>query len=264
MPFDSEGIFTRLHNWEEDRINGIEIVTDHHDAEDDNFAAALNETFLRDGRVPMQNHLNMGGFRIQNCGDGKDKGDLVNKKQLDENVAKTDDSFKKTFNSVCCIGDIKASVIDKNHGGWILCNGQALSRTDYADLFKLIGTKFGVGNNSTTFNVPDYRGKFLRGLGGDSASDIYTTQTESVPLLKHRHKLVISGLKTGGDGKFLTNNSDNHSGNSDYVLGFMDSDTEPSLGNTGLPFAESGENRAGAHVTPINQAVYYFIKAKNI
>ena len=37
MPFDSEGMFSRLHNWEDDRINDIDIVTDHHDEEDDNF-----------------------------------------------------------------------------------------------------------------------------------------------------------------------------------------------------------------------------------
>ena len=38
MPFDSQGNFTRLHNWEQDRIDDIDIVTDHHDEEDDNFA----------------------------------------------------------------------------------------------------------------------------------------------------------------------------------------------------------------------------------
>ena len=46
--------------------------------------------------------------------------------------------------------------------GWLLCNGQAVSRTTYADLFAVIGTKFGSGDNSTTFNVPNYSGKFLQ------------------------------------------------------------------------------------------------------
>jgi|SRR6188768_1343636 len=39
--------------------------------------------------------------------------------------------------------------------GWLLCNGTAVSRTTYSALFGLIGTSFGVGNGSTTFNVPD-------------------------------------------------------------------------------------------------------------
>lgn len=50
MPFDSEGIYTRFHNWEEDRENDIDIVTDHADEEDNGFADGLSLTFLRDGR----------------------------------------------------------------------------------------------------------------------------------------------------------------------------------------------------------------------
>ena len=46
--------------------------------------------------------------------------------------------------------------------GWLLCDGQEVSRTDYADLFEIIGTTFGSGNGTTTFNVPNYKGKFLQ------------------------------------------------------------------------------------------------------
>lgn len=83
MPFDSAGNFTRVHNWEDDRLNGIEIVSEHHDEEDDNIANALSETFLRDARVPMEGTLNMGGFKIQSCAEGVEAGDVVTKKQLD-------------------------------------------------------------------------------------------------------------------------------------------------------------------------------------
>jgi microcystin-dependent protein len=44
-----------------------------------------------------------------------------------------------------------------------LCNGQAVSRTTYFNLYAAIGTQYGQGDNSTTFNVPDYQGMFLRG-----------------------------------------------------------------------------------------------------
>ena len=64
MPFTTTGAFERLHNWEEDRLNGIEIVTDHHDAEDDNFADGLSQTLLKDGRAPMEGTLNMEVFRL--------------------------------------------------------------------------------------------------------------------------------------------------------------------------------------------------------
>lgn len=52
---------------------------------------------------------------------------------------------------------------------YLLCNGQAVSRTDYPELFGIIGTTFGSGDGSTTFNVPDYRDKFVLGAGGDVA-----------------------------------------------------------------------------------------------
>ena len=49
--------------------------------------------------------------------------------------------------------------------GYLACDGSAVSRTTYAALFAAIGTVWGVGNGSTTFNVPDQRGGFLRGVG---------------------------------------------------------------------------------------------------
>lgn len=47
--------------------------------------------------------------------------------------------------------------------GWLKCNGQAVSRTTYAALFAVIGTTFGAGNGTTTFNLPDMRGETVRG-----------------------------------------------------------------------------------------------------
>lgn len=55
--------------------------------------------------------------------------------------------------------------------GWLECNGAAISRTTYAELFAAIGTTYGVGDGSTTFNLPDYRGEFLRGFANGSSND---------------------------------------------------------------------------------------------
>lgn len=52
--------------------------------------------------------------------------------------------------------------------GWFICNGAAVSRTTYADLFAVIGTLFGVGDGSTTFNIPDARGRVAVGVGSGS------------------------------------------------------------------------------------------------
>ena len=56
---------------------------------------------------------------------------------------------------------------------WLLCYGQAISRTTYGDLFAVTGTTSGVGDGSTTFNVPDLRGRVVAGqddMGGTSAN----------------------------------------------------------------------------------------------
>lgn len=59
--------------------------------------------------------------------------------------------------------------------GWLLCDGSAVSRSTYAALFAVLSTEFGAGNGSTTFNVPDLRGRAAVGLdnlGGTAASRI--------------------------------------------------------------------------------------------
>ncbi len=55
--------------------------------------------------------------------------------------------------------------------GWLMCDGADISRTQYAALFRVIGTYFGAGNGSTTFNLPDLRGRFIRGVDGNAGRD---------------------------------------------------------------------------------------------
>ena len=52
--------------------------------------------------------------------------------------------------------------------GYVLCDGTAISRTTYADLFAIISTTYGTGNGSTTFNVPDLQGKTPQGYDGNT------------------------------------------------------------------------------------------------
>lgn len=53
---------------------------------------------------------------------------------------------------------------------WLECNGSAVSRTTYATLFAIIGTNWGNGNGTTTFNLPDTRGMFPRGWNHSTAT----------------------------------------------------------------------------------------------
>lgn len=64
--------------------------------------------------------------------------------------------------------------------GWLLCDGAAVSRTTYAALFAQLGTTFGAGDGSTTFNVPDLRGRVgvgLDNLGGTDAGRLSVANT---------------------------------------------------------------------------------------
>jgi microcystin-dependent protein len=99
--------------------------------------------------------------------------------------------------------------------GWLLCYGQAVSRTTYAALFTAIGTAYGSGDGSTTFNVPDLRGRLPAGLdnmGGSSADRItnsaadstggtYGTETHTLTTTEmpsHKHTYVVRAAAGGG------------------------------------------------------------------
>ncbi len=68
-------------------------------------------------------------------------------------------------------GEVKAWVMSTVPSGYLECNGAAVSRATYSALFAVIGTSYGAGDGSTTFNLPDYRGMFLRGWAHGSATD---------------------------------------------------------------------------------------------
>ena len=112
--------------------------------------------------------------------------------------------------------------LDKIPAGWLLCTGSGVSRSTYQNLFNAIGTNWGVGNNATTFNLPDLRGMFLRGAtmgtnrdpdvatryglrGGNIGDNAGSYQGES--LLSHDHGFTRYSFKThrarGGGGETL-------------------------------------------------------------
>ena len=70
------------------------------------------------------------------------------------------------------VGDYKMSAQTADHDNWFICNGRAISRTDYSGLFAVIGTSFGEGDGSTTFNLPDFRDKTMWGANGNLNSTL--------------------------------------------------------------------------------------------
>lgn len=79
--------------------------------------------------------------------------------------------------------------------GWLIANGAEVSRSTYADLFAAVGTRFGEGNRTTTFNLPDLRAAFIRGVdnskGIDAARVLGSTQTDAFQ--GHKHTNGVGG-----------------------------------------------------------------------
>jgi microcystin-dependent protein len=75
--------------------------------------------------------------------------------------------------------------------GWLLCNGTAVSRTTYAALFAVISTTFGIGDGSTTFNLPNYVNRFPIGVGSTAALAATGGSNDAV-VVSHTHTATSS------------------------------------------------------------------------
>lgn len=90
--------------------------------------------------------------------------------------------------------------------GYLKADGTAVSRTTYAGLFATIGTTFGAGDGSTTFNLPDLRGEFIRGLddgrGVDGLRALGSAQADAFKSHQHTYAKTSAGVATffGGSG----------------------------------------------------------------
>lgn len=157
--------------------------------------------------------------------------------------------------------------------GFLKCDGSAVSRTDFSRLFSVIGTTYGTGNGSTTFNLPDLRGEFLRGFddgrtvdsgrvigtvqSAQNLSHSHTVNSHSHDLSNHTH---ISGPFAYNAGLFgsLSGNSVQYAGawndlsQTPYTGG-------PSSNNSGSTSPGTNSN-GGTDLRPRNVAVSYFIK----
>ncbi|MCI0527232.1 MAG: tail fiber protein, partial [Nitrospira sp.] len=84
---------------------------------------------------------------------------------------------------------------------WLLCDGAAVSRTSFAELFALIGTTYGAGDGSTTFNLPNMKGRFPVGVGQGNTAEgggLGTSRTLAVTGGKESHTLTTAEIPLHG------------------------------------------------------------------
>ena len=141
--------------------------------------------------------------------------------------------------------------------GYLECNGAAVSRSTYASLFSAISTTWGVGDGSSTFNLPDLRGQFVRGwdnsAGVDSGRSFASSQSDqnkahnhSINDSGHNHTAGNWGGNFGGSSGALTFRNDASGTNSSIIQS----------ATTGI----SIQNDGGTEVRVKNYALMYVIK----
>ena len=142
-------------------------------------------------------------------------------------------------------------------GGWLTCNGAAVSRTTYSDLFAKIGTVYGVGDGTTTFNLPDLRGIFVRGQdlgkGVDSGRVLGSVQLDAMQRINGTFSGYTTNNTTNCTGPFKSNNA--------TVSGPNNTDNEQEGKNTTrLDTATDPTLRTAEETRPTNIALVYAIK----
>lgn len=147
--------------------------------------------------------------------------------------------------------------------GWLLCDGTAVNRTTYVDLFGVIGTSYGTGDGSTTFNLPDMRGRVPAGVGTGSGGGTSGTGlpsggsaltavsrgtwkgTENAVNISHTHTLTDPGhLHTYTDataGGGITTNSGAANG----------ATANTSSNTTGITISTDGVSGTGLNIQPV-------------
>ena len=198
-----------------DIVSGMNMILVYNEAQDCYYLINHEATFLkRDGTAKMLGAIDMDSHKITNLTAGTANGDAVNYLQLGgdssrEFLAATATSGSAVVNLTQLLGYVSSGMVLPFAGsaaptGWLECNGGAVSRTTYAALFAVIGTLWGIGDGSTTFNLPDLRGEFVRGFdngrGVDSGRAICSFQADEIKAHTHDYFLWSPGGGGYGDG----------------------------------------------------------------
>ena|SRR5438105_1357496 len=161
--------------------------------------------------------------------------------------------------------------------GWLYCNGDSISRTQYADLFAVIGSAFSSGDGVSTFNLPDFRGCFLRGADNGAKVDPDAgSRTASRP--GSNTGPIVGSAQSHATGlprnDFIVQTAGGHTHQVAHVP--KDYSGNPMAGSSQAIWKDGSVNTstAGAHshrivggdaeTVPMNDNVYFVIKFKEV
>lgn len=263
MGFDGNGKWTSNFYPISDRDNGVAILASKfQNLIQNDIKSGFDNCILRDGTGRPTSNINWNGYKITNLAAGTGAADAVNKEQLDTaisgSVANRDlsnltQTGKDLFVPVGCLQMAPLSSLT----GYLLCDGSAVSRATYANLFSVIGVNFGVGDGVTTFNVPDYRGCFLRGYLAGTTENMYTKQPMGAPD-------ITGAARIGGVGSSpIYINQVSGALYSTQSTNYMTRGENAGPGPTGLGLQASRSNSvygSAEEIRPVNYAVNIFIK----
>ena len=127
------------------------------------------------------------------------------------------------FGSCVPTGTVVQFTGDTAPNGWLICDGSAISREIYTNLFEVIGSTFGGGDGTTTFNIPNLKGKIPVGLNSDDSdfNILGKEGGEKTHILKineipsHNHRQTVTASRTGSGSTYVSWNANNLFGNKD-------------------------------------------------
>lgn len=153
---------------------------------------------LIDGAV-TEDKLSTGAVTTDKLG-----AEAVTTEKLDDEAVTLSKLAALVANALVPAGTVIHVAMNAAPNGYLKANGDAVSRTTYAALFAALGTTFGVGDGSTTFNLPDLRGEFIRGWADDRAVDTGRAfgSFQSHAFQTHTHDVDVATV-AGSAGNYL-------------------------------------------------------------
>lgn len=210
-------------------VTGTTITSNWANTSLSDIATALTGSVAADGQTPVTGNLQLGGNLITGLGTGVANTDAVNVAQL------------ASINSVLT-GTIQMWPTVTAPSGYLLCTGTAVSRSTYAALFAVIGTTFGVGDGSTTFNLPNYSDRLPIGSGtigalaatGGSKDAVVVSHTHTITDPGHAHTIPSFAV----------------AGNGGATVGVTSGSQATSTASTGISVNTAGVSGTNANLPP--------------